>query len=317
MKNGVFETGLLCVFLLAASASAGTWSDDFEDRDVWPEWQVVDEAGSMVEVTDMSEDAGRLNITVEPGMTLYLTAGQFEGDLDFRTKLMIPSLSANGRLGIALRMAPWMDGDPQAYVLLNHVPDGRTEFLAGDGEIEDARKPYTAINNFTFLLVRTETSVIAYIIEDEEEPEQIGEALTIPEGALEAVVLMSAPQGVEPWQVQIEEVEVTGDSVSDDSPLLVSDEEGEAEGIPYEISEAAIHANMGYQNLRSRLWNEAIAEYQAAAQKNKTRYERIAKKVERIAVDAMQGGEGAIRDRKLFPAQEDSITVGEWLQWNK
>ncbi|HNT34707.1 MAG TPA: hypothetical protein PKH07_06900 [bacterium] len=301
------------VLALAPIVQAGTWIDNFEDGALWTEWQVF-EGAEKVDAPSIEEADGRATLSVQPGQTLTLSAGQFEGDFFFTLRSGLPSITAKGKIGLFLGKAPLTPGTPAVHASLVHSPDS-PEFRAGVVGETESNKPYMAISSFAVVLSRAGEQVTVFIGEDDTEPlDQLGQAFALPAGPVDAFIALSADADAEPWKIQIDEVKITGDSVPDKAPATVAAAtEATGEGKPFDPNEASRHANSGFKMLQRGQFEEALNEYAIAAQLSK-RYVEIHNTLRDHIVPALRspGGREAIRDVPIGPK---GTTIGEWLQW--
>jgi len=306
--------GVILMLLVLPTAFAGTWIDSFDDSDFWEVWTALDGTNNAIPIPPVQEANGRLGVTVEPGSTLYLSAGQFDGDIEFQGQFTVPPLSSKGRLGLLLRPSPAQEGGPVVYARLDHTL-ALAEYAVGNGQGDDTRKTYMAIASFTFQLVRTAGNVVVSVAEDEDALAQIGESFALPEGPVEALLEFAVPEDADTWKVEVEEVFVKGPTVLDMSAQAGGEGEETAakEGKPFKAVEANLRANSGFRFLRDRRMDEALQEYQIAAQLAPKRYNTIyiTLKDHILPVYREKGADG-IKDIRFKP---DSVTIGEWLGW--
>lgn len=308
---------LVLALLLVPVVTAGTWLDRFEDGEIWSEWQVFEGTEKIdLSSSSLEEANGKLILPAQPGQTLTLSAGQFEGDFRVLFRFGLPPITAKGSVGVFLGKAPFAPGTPAVHASLVHSPDS-PEFRAGVAGGPESSTPYMALSSFTIMLWRTGGQVTAFIGEDDDQilsQIQLAEPFSLPEGPVDAFVSLSADAGSEGWKIQIEEASIEGDSVADKRPAA-SEQPGteSGEGRPFEVNEASRRANNGFRMLQLRRFDEALAEYAIAAQLSR-RFVEIHNTLRDhiIPIARSEGGIEAVRD---VPMGVKGVTVGEWLHW--
>lgn len=312
MMRFILAVNIVCLLIFGGVCDAGTWLDSFDDGDLWLQWRFLDADNTEIELYEVTEENGRLVVPVQPGTDLYMSAGEFQGDIEFRALFPVPPIMAEGSVGIVLRQAPWEPGDAQVHIRLDHKPRAEnTNFVAGDGVGEDSKSIYTAITSISFQIGRTGSEVVALVTEDEEEPQQLGSSYLIPEGTVEALLQFSAPEGVDPWNAQVEEVTITGEMVEDRSAQAGASGE-QVEGRPFVANQAGILANQGFRALRNGQLDQALQLYSQAQSIMPKRYEPFFEYLrDDLAPRIRAEGFDSVLDEQYHPNKE--TTIREWL----